>query len=53
MGATVTLVYGHGTVNPASRKIVRVNTGEEMYKAVVSELSSKTYHIAVMAVSCY
>ena len=37
------------TVNPASRKIVRVNTGEEMYKAVVSELSSKTYHIAVMA----
>jgi phosphopantothenoylcysteine decarboxylase/phosphopantothenate--cysteine ligase len=50
MGATVTLVYGHGSLNPASGgKIVRVNTGEEMYKAVVSELSSKTYHIAIMA----
>ena len=42
MGATVTLVYGHGTSNPASDKIVRVNTGEEMYKAVVSELSSRS-----------
>jgi phosphopantothenoylcysteine decarboxylase/phosphopantothenate--cysteine ligase len=49
MGATVTLVYGHGTLNPASDKIVRVNTGEEMYKAIVSELSSKRYDIAVMA----
>jgi phosphopantothenoylcysteine decarboxylase / phosphopantothenate---cysteine ligase len=50
MGATVTLVYGHGTLNPASGgKIVRVNTVEEMYKAVMSELSSKTYHIAIMA----
>lgn len=49
MGATVTLVYGHGTVNPSSGKIVRVNTGEEMYKAVVSELSSKRHDIAVMA----
>jgi len=49
MGATVTLVYGHGTLNPVSGKIVRVNTGEEMYKAVVSELSSNTYYIAIMA----
>lgn len=49
MGATVTLVYGHGTVNPSSGKIVRVNTGEEMYKAVVSELSSKRHDITVMA----
>jgi phosphopantothenoylcysteine decarboxylase/phosphopantothenate--cysteine ligase len=49
MGATVTLVYGHGTLNPASDKIVRVNTGEEMHKAIVSELSSKRYDIAVMA----
>ncbi len=49
MGATVTLVYGHGTLNPATGKIVRVNTGEEMYKAVVSELSSKRHDIAVMA----
>src|SRR5215217_791485 len=49
MGATVTLVYGHGTLNPASDKILRVNTVEEMYKAVVSELSSKRHDIAVMA----
>jgi phosphopantothenoylcysteine decarboxylase/phosphopantothenate--cysteine ligase len=49
MGATVTLVYAHGSLNPASDKILRVNTGEEMYKAVVSELSSKRHDIAVMA----
>lgn len=49
MGAIVTLVYGHGTLNPATGKIVRVNTGEEMYKAVVSELSSKRHDIVVMA----
>jgi phosphopantothenoylcysteine decarboxylase / phosphopantothenate---cysteine ligase len=49
MGATVTLVYGHGILNPATGKIVRVNTGEEMYKAVVSELSSKRHDIVVMA----
>ncbi len=49
MGASVTLVYGHGTLNPASGKIVRVNTGEEMHKAVLSELSSKRIDIAVMA----
>jgi phosphopantothenoylcysteine decarboxylase / phosphopantothenate---cysteine ligase len=49
MGATVTLVYGHGTLSPETGKIVRVNTGEEMYKAVISELLSKRQDIAVMA----
>ncbi len=50
MGATVTLVYGHGNLNPtATGKIVRVNTGEEMYKAVVSEMSSKRQDIAIMS----
>src|ERR671916_562719 len=49
MGATVTLVYGHGTLSPETGKIVRVNTGEEMYKAIVSELSSERHDIAVMA----
>jgi phosphopantothenoylcysteine decarboxylase/phosphopantothenate--cysteine ligase len=49
MGATVTLVYGHGTLSPEAGKIVHVNTGEEMYRAVVSELSSKRHDIAVMA----
>jgi phosphopantothenoylcysteine decarboxylase/phosphopantothenate--cysteine ligase len=49
MGATVTLVYGHGTHEPANWKVMHVSTGEEMYKAVVSELSSKKHDIAVMA----
>ncbi|MDQ3808305.1 MAG: bifunctional phosphopantothenoylcysteine decarboxylase/phosphopantothenate--cysteine ligase CoaBC [Thermoproteota archaeon] len=52
MGATVTLVYGHGSLNPhppVTGKIVRVSTGEEMHKAVVSELTSKRYDIAIMA----
>jgi phosphopantothenoylcysteine decarboxylase / phosphopantothenate---cysteine ligase len=48
MGAIVTLVYGHGS-EPANGKAVRVSTSEEMYRAVVSELSSKRYDIAVMA----
>jgi phosphopantothenoylcysteine decarboxylase/phosphopantothenate--cysteine ligase len=49
MGATVTLVHGHGTLSSTSDKIVQVNTGEEMYKAIVSELSSRRYDIVVMA----
>jgi phosphopantothenoylcysteine decarboxylase/phosphopantothenate--cysteine ligase len=49
MGAIVTLVYGHGTQEPANGKVMHVSTGEEMYKAVVSELSSKKHDIAVMA----
>ncbi|MDQ3562265.1 MAG: bifunctional phosphopantothenoylcysteine decarboxylase/phosphopantothenate--cysteine ligase CoaBC [Thermoproteota archaeon] len=49
MGATVTLVYGHGILSPETGRMVRVNTAEEMYKVVVSELSSKRHDIAVMA----
>ena len=49
MGATVTLVYGHGTMNPPTVKIVRVSTGEQMHNAVLSELSSTRYDIAIMA----
>ena len=49
MGATVTLVYGHGTQEAANGKIIRVSTGEEMYKAVLSELSFKKHDIAIMA----
>jgi len=48
MGAAVTLVYGHGS-EPADGRAVRVNTSDEMYRAVVSELSSKKYDIAIMA----
>ena len=48
MGASVTLVYGHGS-EPANGRAMRVSTTEEMYKAVVSELSSKKYDVAIMA----
>lgn len=48
MGADVTLIYGHGT-EQAGGKTIRVSTSEEMYNAVVSELSSKKYDIAIMA----
>ena len=49
MGASVTLVYGHGITNPPSgKKIIRVSTGEEMYKAVLSELSSDKYDVVIM-----
>ena len=48
MGATVTLVYGHGN-EPANGRAVRVSTSEEMRRAVVSELASKKYDIAIMA----
>jgi phosphopantothenoylcysteine decarboxylase / phosphopantothenate---cysteine ligase len=48
MGATVTLIYGHGSEQADSRT-VRVSTSEEMRKAVVSELSSKKYDVAIMA----
>ncbi|HJU33887.1 MAG TPA: bifunctional phosphopantothenoylcysteine decarboxylase/phosphopantothenate--cysteine ligase CoaBC [Nitrososphaera sp.] len=48
MGATVTLIYGHGTLNPVGGKIVRVSTGEEMHNAVLYELSSDSYDIAIM-----
>lgn len=48
MGANVTLVYGHGS-EQANGRAVRVSTSEEMHRAVVSELSSKKYDVAIMA----
>lgn len=48
MGATVTLVYGHGSERANSRA-VRVSTSEEMHRVVISELSSKKYDVAIMA----
>jgi len=48
MGASVTLIYGHGS-EPANGRAMRVSTSEEMYQAVVSELSSKKYDVAIMA----
>jgi phosphopantothenoylcysteine decarboxylase/phosphopantothenate--cysteine ligase len=47
-GAEVTLVYGPGTaIPPISVKKIPVETSQEMYEAVVSELKSKKYDIAI------
>ena len=49
-GADVTLVYGPGTTFPPSdAKVIPVETTEEMYDAVVSELKSKKYDVVVAA----
>ncbi|TLY08152.1 MAG: bifunctional phosphopantothenoylcysteine decarboxylase/phosphopantothenate--cysteine ligase CoaBC, partial [Thaumarchaeota archaeon] len=48
MGARVTLVYGHGS-EPVNGRALRVSTSEEMRRAVVSQLSSVKYDIAIMA----
>jgi len=48
MGADVTLIYGHGS-EQAGGKVVQVSTSEEMHSAVMSELSSKKYDVAIMA----
>lgn len=51
LGASVTLVFAHGSVEPdaAAGKVIRVGTSNEMLAAVTSELSSKKYDIAIMA----
>ena len=49
MGASVTLLYGHGTYEAIIGKVIRVSTSEEMYKVLDSELSSKKHDIAIMA----
>jgi len=51
MGASVTLVYGHGSADSdvINGKVVRVDTTEEMHSAVGSELASQSYDIVVMA----
>ena len=47
-GAEVTLVYGPGTaIPPREAKKIPVETSQEMYEAVVSELKSKKYDIAI------
>lgn len=47
-GAEVTLVYGSGTETPPSRaRLLSVETTEQMCEAVVSELKSKNYNVAI------
>ena len=51
-GANVTLVYGHGTyeLQEAPRmRIIKVNTSDEMYNSVISELGTKYYDAAFMS----
>ncbi len=47
-GAEVTLVYGTGTEAPPSgAHLLTVETTEQMYDAVVSELKSKRYNVVI------
>ncbi len=48
MGASVTLVYGHGTENPQGIKTIKVMTGQEMHDAVVLEMKNN-YDVVFMA----
>ena len=47
-GAEVTLVYGSGTVPPPSSvHVIRVETTEQMYETVISELKRKKYDLII------
>ena len=49
-GAEVTLVYGLGTAAPPPEaRVISVETTEQMYDAVVSELKSKKYDVVIAA----
>ena len=49
-GAEVTVIYGPGTAPPPyGAKVVRVETTEEMHKALVSELEGGRYDVVVAA----
>ena len=47
-GAEVTLVYGSGSVAaPPGARLISVETTEQMYEAVVSELKSRNYDMVI------
>lgn len=49
-GAEVTLVYGLGTVPPAvGARVIYVETTDQMYETVVSELKTQKYDLVVAA----
>ncbi|MFQ5968973.1 MAG: bifunctional phosphopantothenoylcysteine decarboxylase/phosphopantothenate--cysteine ligase CoaBC [Nitrososphaerales archaeon] len=49
LGANLTLIYGHGYAElPRSAKIITVKTSNEMMDAVINELKSSNYDIAIM-----
>ncbi|MGH9912512.1 MAG: bifunctional phosphopantothenoylcysteine decarboxylase/phosphopantothenate--cysteine ligase CoaBC [Nitrososphaeraceae archaeon] len=53
-GAGVTLVYGHGSVDPGSYlhapniEINRVNTAQEMFESVMYELTEKRFDVVIL-----
>jgi phosphopantothenoylcysteine decarboxylase/phosphopantothenate--cysteine ligase len=53
-GASVTLVYGHGSVDPSTYpqalgiEIQRVNTAQEMFESVMSNLSEKRFDVVIL-----
>ena len=53
-GASVTLVYGHGSVDPGTylqsqgMEIQRVNTAQEMFELVMSKLSEKRFDVVIL-----
>lgn len=51
MGADVTLIHAHGTVDPKNSlaRVIQVSTGKEMLDAVADEISKHNYDIAIMA----
>ncbi len=47
-GADVTLIYGHGIVSPPQgARVISVETTEEMYNGVISELKAKDYDVLI------
>jgi phosphopantothenoylcysteine decarboxylase/phosphopantothenate--cysteine ligase len=49
MGANVTIVYGHGNAFlPRGTNVINAKTSDEMMEAVVNELMTGKYHIAIM-----
>lgn len=54
-GASVTLVYGHGSVDAESYlhgpgvEILRVTTAQEMFESVMSRLSGKKFDVVILA----
>jgi phosphopantothenoylcysteine decarboxylase/phosphopantothenate--cysteine ligase len=53
-GASVTVVYGHGSVDPGTNphvpniEIRRVNTAQEMFELVMSELTEKRFDVVIL-----
>jgi phosphopantothenoylcysteine decarboxylase / phosphopantothenate---cysteine ligase len=51
-GANVTIVCGHTTYDAfgsLTHNVIKVNTSDEMYSTVMSELSSKKYDVVILA----